>query len=336
MESDVRRIMSRVLVHRLYLWTGRYSWIPGPIVYAIGLLISAATGNLATFVTDSPWACLAIAIAIGSTTPHLAEMHGRDTIAIRRCLNITDEEFKKLLETSIHRLASARNMVFGLVFLPALLWALTQRLWWGGYSQPVVFDIYYLAVLVIILLTYATFMFAGAVSCNQNVYILCERTPLDREYLLEEGLPTLKKQWGGLILRSTIIALIMSSLTSVPILFYSGSVGLLANLGMALTLTGLIFVAPHYMFHRLLERAKEETLVEISEKLNRLKADEQLGSGNTWNLDSVRTMLDKIHLTMYQGMLRTRGTWLLDPAMVVELLAVVASSQEILNLLVRH
>jgi len=332
--------MNDTLIYRTYFSVGRFHWIfiysSGPIVYAIGLLISAVTGDFSKFITDYPWVCLAIAITMATLGIRLAEIHGRSTIAIRSALNITDEEFRKLLEANIRRLGSGRNVVFGLAFLPALFWALTQRLWWRGYTQPAVFDIYYLTILSIILLTYAGFMFSAAVSCNQNVYMICERTPTNREYLLNEGLPILKRCWGGLILRSSMLALVMSTLTNAPILLYSGSVGLLANLGMALALTTLIFVVPHYMFHRLLERAKEETLTDVSEKLKRLGTAEQPSKGDAWDLNSVKTMLDKIYLTQYEIALRTRRTWLADLEMVVGLLAVVSSLQGILNVLVQH
>ncbi len=336
MESDVRRIMASIPAYRLYFRSERYPWVPGLVVYTVGLVISATAGDLFRFVTDPPWACLSIAVTIASMSVRRVEIQGRATLAIRKCLDITDEEFGKLLEANIRRLGSMRNVVLGLAFLPALLWALTQRLWWGTYAQPSVFDIYYLALLAVILMTYANFMFGAAVSCNQNVYNICEKTPIDREYLLDEGLPILKKQWGGLILRVTVIALVMVTLTSVPILLYSGSVGLLVNLGMALTLTALIFVVPHFIFHRLLEREKDEGLFEISEKLKKLKSYEEPNEGDAPDMNSMRRMLDKINLTQRLEALRSRGTWLVDSATMVEVLAVVASSQEILNLLVHH
>ena len=71
----------------------------------------------------------------------------------------------------------------------------------------------------------------------------------------------------------TVLALVMSALTNVPILLYSGSMSLLMNLAIALTLTALIFVVPHYMFHRMLERAKDEMMVEVSERRRALISD---------------------------------------------------------------
>ena len=142
MESDVKRIMGESLLTRSYF---SIPWMIGPIIYAFGLLLSLATGNLTRFLIDYPWGCLVIVITLAMwATPRLAKRHEKYTIAIRKVLNITDEEFKILLESNMRRLTSGKNLVFGLTFLPALFWAFTQRLWWREYSQPVLFDSFYL------------------------------------------------------------------------------------------------------------------------------------------------------------------------------------------------
>ena len=165
-------------------------------------------------------------------------------------------------------------------------------------------------------------MFGAAVSCNQNVYAICEKTPINSEYLLDEGQPIFRRLWGGQILRITALALVMSALTNVPILLYSGSTSLLMNLAIALSLTALIFVAPHYMFHRMLEKAKDETLAEVSERRRKLRSDGPIGKGGAKSVDDVGRMLDVIYLTQYEGVLVNRNTWLVDLEVVVELLVV--------------
>ena len=337
MESDLKRIMSESTLSRSGF---SIPWMIGPIIYAIGLLLSMVTGNLPRFLIDYPWACLLAVITISIwATPRLAERHGKYTISIRKVLSITDEEFKELLESNMRRLASAKNLLFGLTFLPALLWAFTQRLWWQEYSQPILFDAYYLVILVFVLLYYATMMFGAAVSCNQNVYVMCIKTPIDAEYLLDEGQPIFQRLWGGQILMVTALALIMSALTNVPILLYSGSTSLLINLTIALTLTALIFVVPHYMFHRMLEKAKEEVLANVSERRRALRSNVQSGKEGTQIIDDVGRMLDMIYLTQYEGVLGNRSTWLVNLEVVVELLVVGSlhvTFMEILNILAHH
>ena len=337
MESDVRRIIGERLSTRISF---SMPWGIGPIIYAFGLLLSTATGNLTRFLTDYPWGCLVIVITLAIwAAPRLTERHGKCTIAIRKALNITEEEFNTLLEGNMHRLVSGKNLVFGLTFLPALLWAFTQRLWWREYSQPVLFDAFYFVILVFILGYYASTMFGAAMSCNQNVYTICEKTPINADYLLDEGQPILRRLWGGQILRITALALVMSALTNVPILLYSGSTSLLMNLAVALTLTALIFVAPHYMFHRMLERAKEETLAEVSRRRRTLRSEEMPGRGDAQSVDDIGRMLDMIYLTQYEGVLANRNTWLVDLEVVVELLVVGSLHvifMEILNIIAHH
>jgi hypothetical protein len=166
-------------------------------------------------------------------------------------------------------------------------------------------------------------MFGASISCNQNVYKLCEKYPIDYEYIMGKGNPLLRKYWGGQLGRVTVIALIMSALTNVPVLLYSGEMSLYLNLTIALVLTLLIFIVPHYMFHRVLERAREELISRILElrsnkgytrleDLDRSLGDEQKANG----------MLNLIYLTQYEGNLRARSTWLVDLEAVVELLVV--------------
>lgn len=315
-------------------------WVIGPIIYIVGLLLSTTTGNLTRFLTDYPWACLVIVITLATwVNTRLVERHEEFTIAIRKVLNITDEEFKALLESNMRRILSGKNLILGLIFLPALLWAFTQRLWWHEYTQPALYDVYYLVILVFVVWYYASTMFGAAVSCNQNMYTLFEKTPINQEYLLDEGQPILRRLWGGQILRVTALALAMSALTNVPILLYSGSISLLLNLTIALTLTTLIFVVPHYIFHKMLERAKEDTLTEVSERLRALRSDGQAGKGGTHSVDEIGRMLDVIYLTQYEGVLSNRGTWLVDLEVVVELLVVGSlhvTFMEILSILARH
>lgn len=262
------------------------------------------------------------------------------TIAIRDALKISDEEFTALLKDNMRRLTSRRNLVFGLTFLPALLWAWTQRLWWREYNQPQYFDVYYLLILVLILFYYAATMFAAAVSCNINVYRLFEKTPIDHEYILNEGQPVLRRLWGSQILMVMVVALVMSMLTNVPILIYSGNMSLTINLAIALALTALIFVVPHYMFHRMLERAKNEVLAKVLETRRRIgfMGIDQIGSHRK-SEGVAENMLDLIFLAEYEGTISNRGTWLVDLEVVFELLVVGSlhvTFMEILNMLMRH
>jgi hypothetical protein len=235
----------------------------------------------------------------------------------------------------MRRLLTTKNLVFGLIFLPALLWAYTQRLWWADYFQPTFFDFYYLVILVFILLYYAGMMFGAAISCNQNVYTMCMKTPINMEYLLDEGQPLFQKLWGGQILRVTIIALVMSALTNIPIMLYSGNTSIIINLAIALTLTAFIFIVPHYMFHNMLEKAKEEMIHKISEERRMLAFHEEKQKG-VRTIDDVGRMLDVIYLTQYEGIVSNRSTWLVNLEVVAELLVVGSlhvTFMELLNLL---
>jgi len=159
------------------------------------------------------------------------------------------------------------------------------------------------------------------------------------EYLLVEGQPIFRKLWGGQILGVTAVALVMSALTNVPILLYSGSTSLLLNFAIALTLTALIFIVPHYMFHRMLERAKDEMLAEVSEKRHTMRSAPQLDMKDIQNVNDVGRMLEMIHLTQYEWVLRNRSTWLVDLEVVTELIVVGSLHvifMEILNILVHH
>jgi hypothetical protein len=240
---------------------------------------------------------------------------------MRNAFNVTDAEFGVLLEGNMRRLLSGKNFLFGLTFLPALLWAYNQRLWWHRYAYPSLFDVYYLLILAFVLMYYGSMMFAAAVSCNMNVYNFCMKMPINPEYLLEKGYQVLRLYWGGQILRVTIIALIMSMLANVPILMYSGSASLILNLAIALTLTVFIFVVPHYMFHRLLERAKENVLTKVSERRHALMSRDT-PNDNPTSSDDFGRMLDLIYLTQYEGVVSNRSTWVVDLAVIVELLVV--------------
>jgi ABC-type multidrug transport system fused ATPase/permease subunit len=183
-------------------------------------------------------------------------------------------------------------------------------------------------------------MFGAAISCNLNVYRLCEKIPIDHEYLMNEGQLLLRGLWGGLVGKSTAVALILSALTNVPIIIYSGGMSLFLNLAIALVLTILIFIVPHYMFHRLLERAKEEMLSKVLSIRKKFSLDsiEDLGRG-TDDQRSVGDMLELIYLTQYEGDLTSRSTWLFDLEVVVELLVVGSIHvifMEILTMLTQH
>ena len=107
-----------------------------------------------------------------------------------------------------------------------------------------------------------------------------------------------------------------------------------------MVLTILIFIVPHYMFHRLLERAKEEMLSKVLSIRRKLSSDsiEDLGRGTDYQRN-VGDMLELIYLTQYEGDLRSRGTWLVDLEVVVELLVVGSIHvifMEILTMLTRH
>jgi len=316
-------------------------WYIGIIIYIIGVLLSLFTGDLARFLRDYPWALFSIAIMIGAwANPYLYERHMNCTKSIRNIFSVSDKAFETLFEDNMRNLTHPRNLIFGLIFLPALLWALTQHLWWQGYNNSFIFDVYYLLVLAFIFITYAGLMFGAAFSCNLNVYRLCEKIPIDYEYVVNKGQSLLRGLWGGLVGKSTAVALILSALTNVPIIIYSGGMSLFLNLAIALVLTILIFIVPHYMFHRLLERAKEYMLSKVLSIRRRLNLDsiEDLGKG----IDDQRNigdMLELIYLTQYEGDLRSRSTWLVDLEVVVELLVIGSIHvifMEILTMLLGH
>ena len=77
------------------------------------------------------------------------------------------------------------------------------------------------------------------------------------------------------------------------------------------------------MFHRLLEKAKEEMLSKVRSIRRRLSLDsiEDLGRG-TDDQRNIGVKLDLIYLTQYEGNLARRSTWLVDLEVVVELLVV--------------
>lgn len=166
-------------------------------------------------------------------------------------------------------------------------------------------------------------MFGAAISCNFNVYTICCKIRLDSEYLIDEGQPILHRLWGDQVEKVTVVAFIMSALTNVPILLYSGEMSLFLNLALSLALTTLIFLVPHYMFHRMLEKARDEMLF----RALKLRGDwgmtslEKLGA-NASDEHTTRKMLDLIFLAQYEGNLMNRSTWLVDLGAVTELLVV--------------
>ena len=316
-------------------------WFIGIIIYIIGVLISLFTGDLTRFLRDYPWALFSITIMIGAwANPSFYKRHMNCTRSIRNIFSVSDETFETIFEDNMRNLKHPRNLIFGLIFLPALLWAWTQHLWWQGYNNSLIFDVYYLLVLAFIFINYAGLMFGAVISCNLNVYRLCEKIPIDYEYVVNEGQSLLRGLWGGLVGRATAVALILSALTNVPIIIYSGSMSLFLNLAIAMVLTILIFIVPHYMFHRLLERAKEEMLSKVLSIRRKLSLDsiEDLGRG-TDDQRNIGDMLELIYLTQYEGDLRGRSTWLVDLEVVVELLVVGSIHvifMEILTMFVGH
>ena len=320
-EANVEMLVDTERLPRLLFSIPWMGWI---IIYVIGILISLYTRNLERFISDYPWACFTIVNMIGAwASPYFSEQHKRCTISIRKVFSVSDEKFEEILKNNMSRLTSSRNVLFGLIFLPTLLWALTQRLWWQEYNSPLFFDLYYLLNLAFMFPLYVGMMFGASFGCNLNVYKLCNEIPIDYEYIMDEGHSILRRFWGGLVGKATAVALFMSALTNVPILLYSGSMSLYLNLSIALALTTLVFIVPHYMFHRMLEKAKEEMLhrtTKLREKLS-LASLEDLGKSLS---DRNRTdrMLDLIFLTHYEGNLMNRHTWLVDLEAVIELLVV--------------
>jgi len=331
---DIEQLIYGKALTRLML---SVPWTVGLIIYVVGILISLYTRNFERFLQDYPWACFSATIIIGAwASPYLTKRHLRCTNSMRNIYLVSDETFESILKDNMRRLTHPRNLIFGLIFLPALLWALTQRLWWQGYNSPFIFDLYYFLNLAFMFPFYAGLMFGASIACNLNVYRLSEKIPIDYNYLMEEGLPILRRHWGGQLAKVTAIALLMSALTNVPILLYSGEMSLFLNLALALVLTVLIFLWPHYMFHRMLEKAKEEVLshvLQLRSKMGFARLD-----GVNRSLDDDHTtsnMLDLLYLTQYEGNLRNRSTWLVDLEAVVELLVVASIHVVFMELLER-
>jgi ABC-type multidrug transport system fused ATPase/permease subunit len=140
--------------------------------------------------------------------------------------------------------------------------------------------------------------------------------------------------------RATAVALILSALTNVPIIIYSGGFSLFLNLAIAMVLTILIFIVPHFMFHRLLEEAKDEMLSKVLKMRRKLNLDTLKDLGKeTDDQRNIGDMLELIYLTQYEGDLRSRSTWLVDLEVVFELLVVGSIHvifMEILTMLVGH
>ncbi|MFX1559257.1 MAG: hypothetical protein ACFFBL_01590 [Promethearchaeota archaeon] len=300
-------------------------WTLGPILYLTGVLLSLFTNNIEGFLLDYPWACFILAYTIGTwVLPHFRRYHEKATRAIRNVFLVSDEEFEDLVKTNMERLSRLRNLVFGFIFLPLLLWAWTQRLWWLDYNNPLFFDLYYLIIAAPVLLSYSGIMFGAVVACHLNIHRLCEKIPVNSEYLLEEGRIIIRKLWGGLIAEVTVVAFTMSALTNVPILLYSGELRLLLNLTLALALSIIIFLLPHYLFHRMLERAKDEIQMRV------LKQKRKLGSVQLESFSEKREeqdtimMLNLVYLTQYEGNMSAKSTWLVDLKAVTELLVVAA------------
>ena len=321
MEADVERPIETWRLPR-----GPFSipWMGFLLIYTIGVLLAFFTGNLERFLLDYPWACFTVVNMIGAwASPYFAKQHRRCTISIRNVFSVSDEKFEGILKNNISRLTSSRNLLFGLIFLPTLVWALTQRLWWHGYNSPIFFDLFYLLNLAFLFPLYAGLMFGASFACNLNVYRLCNKIPIDYEYIMDEGHSILRRFWGGLVGKATAVALVMSALTNVPILLYSGGMSLYLNLSIALALTTLVFIVPHYMFHRMLEKAKDEILertIKLRKKLS-LAGFQDLGRGLS-DENRADQMLDLIYLTQYEGNLMNRTTWLVDLEAVIELLIV--------------
>lgn len=273
-------------------------------------------------------------ITIGTwIMPHFRESHERATLAIRSAFLVSDEEFEEIVRTNMKRLTNLRILVFGVIFLPIMLWAWTQRLWWVDYNSPILFDMYYLMLAAFVLPAYAGIMFGAVVACHLNIHRLCERIPIDSEYVLEEGRPIIRKLWGDLVVGVTVVAFIMSALTNVPVLLYSGEIRSFLNLALALFLPIIIFLFPHYLFHRMLRRAKDEMqtrILEQKKKLGPWHLEEIVGS-----MDEQKTteMLNLVYLTQYEWNVRSKSTWLVDLKAVTELLVVATMHFVLLEIL---
>jgi hypothetical protein len=299
-------------------------WTVGPVLYVVGILLAFLTGNLEKFIFDYPWASLVIAYMIGSWAgSHLGKIHRRCTLSIRKAFAISDAEFNEILEINMRRLNNWRNLIFGLIFMPTFLWAWLFRLWWHDYNNPVFFDVYYVVVVIWVFITYAAIMFSAVVACHLNIHRLCEKIPINSEYLVGEGYPILRRSWGDLIIRVTIVAFIMSALINVPILLHSGALGSFLNLVLAFALTVIIFLFPHYMFHRMLEKAKDEMLSQVQEyrKTLGVVGVDQFGSSGNEDM-KISKMLNLIYWSQYEWILQNKSTWMVDLKAVVELLVV--------------
>ncbi|MFX1603473.1 MAG: hypothetical protein ACFFCK_08310 [Promethearchaeota archaeon] len=298
-------------------------WTVGPVLYLAGVILALLTGNLERFLLDYPWASFIVAYMIGSGPgSRFGEMHMRCTHSIRKAFAVSDAEFEEILEGNMRRLTHPRNLLFGLIFVPALLWAWLLRLWWHDYNSPILFDVYYLVVAFWVFTAYAAIMFSAVVACHLNIHRLCEKTPIDAEYLMEEGYLILRPSWGSLIVRVTVVAFIMSALINVPILLHSGALGSFLNLALAFALSVIIFLLPHHMFHRMLQNAKDKMLSQVKGYREGLGVVGLRQFGSIDDDTKMSKMVNSIYLTQYEWMLQNRSTWLVDLKAVTELLAV--------------
>jgi hypothetical protein len=314
MKSISEKVWIEILIDKFPLPNFSVAIITGVILYSIGVFISLSTGNFLKFIFDYPWIIYSIYIIIGVwATTHFLKEHRKSIYSIRSYLLITDEDFDKFITVVNKRLSSLYSIPFSLMFFPILYWVSLNRLWWHDYNGVILYDFYSWLIFACVLIVNGIGIWVGCVAYNLNYRDICGKIPLNKEDLLFNRFEPLNKYFGRFCLKITLIYLIFSTLSNLPIVLLTTTYGAMMNFFVAFFLTFVVFIIPQVLFHNLIMMIKKEEKENIKKlyKKNSLSITDNVQDKKAI-YKNIHNTLSLIQLSLYRQDVDKMREWLID------------------------
>lgn len=314
MKSFTKKVWLEAFLDKFPLPYSHVAIITGALIYATGVLVSLYTGNLTRFICDFPWIVYSIYLIIGMwATPHYLKLHRRAFYSVRKMFCLTDEEFQGYIHKFNERLASLFSIPFSLIFFPILFWVSMNRLWWQDYNRVFLYDVYSWVIFALVLVANGVGIWVGCVAFNLNYRDVCEKIPLDVDYLISDRFESINMHFGSLCLQITLLYLIFSTLSNLPIIILTKNQGAIINFIVALTLTFVVFIIPQILFHRLIlkiTKAEKDRIRKLSEIYSKKPSETMEDEKPIY--EKIYDMLASIQLFVYSQDIDKIRKWLLD------------------------
>jgi hypothetical protein len=298
------------------------SGIPYPIFftvlsipfYLIGIPLMSVTGNLSSFLSEPKWIFLVIYGIVSGMLVIFVYRKFHDSLSDIKHLISSESEFKKLRDKLFGYLSDKIYWVF-VVFWPVmnitrLFEPTAQQNWWWFYHHPFLITLYYIIVGLPTWIFGGMFIYMIPFGLTLAYRELCLKTSFKVEVLSVEWMAPFKG-FKNLITVSMLFAVLISIL---GILIWAPTLRGTSYIyapyfSMAVILIPTI-VFPHYFFHKLFSRVKENRLRAFESDLVKLQ--------NQKKDETMREIL----LLLRKGEVEKMKTWLFDVKILVEIIIV--------------